>query len=38
MDDPYIQKEIDPDVWKKFMDSVYQSLTDLKAENSIAED
>ena len=30
LEDPYIQKEIDPDDWKLFMDAVYDSLFGLK--------
>ncbi len=30
LEDPYIQKEIDPDDWKKFMDAVYDGLLELK--------
>lgn len=30
LEDTYIQEEIDPDDWKKFMDAVYDSLEELK--------
>ena len=30
LEDPYIQKEIDPDDWKKFMDAVYEGVIELK--------
>jgi hypothetical protein len=30
LEDPYIQQEIDPDDWKEFMDTVYESLFELK--------
>ena len=36
LEDPYIQEEIDPADWKRFMDAVYQGLLelqDLKAES-----
>jgi hypothetical protein len=32
MEDDQIQKEIDPDAWQKFIDSVYQSLLDLQSQ------
>jgi hypothetical protein len=30
MEDPYVQQEIDEEVWKEFMEAVYNSLYELK--------
>ena len=33
LEDPYIQEEIDSKAWEEFMDSVYDSLDEIKTES-----